>query len=77
LEPLTFFDRFLDKFGAKLTDLTPEILIHSSMMPGDPHKDPMDRILVATARLRNMMLVTSDRSILRYGKAGHVQALAC
>lgn len=77
MEPLSFFDGFMERFEAKLSDLTPEILIHSSLMPGEPHKDPMDRILVATARLKNMILVTSDRSILSYGKAGHVRALAC
>jgi len=77
MEPLSFLDGFMERFEAKLSDLTPEILIHSSLMPGEPHKDPMDRILVATARLKNMILVTSDRSILSYGKAGHVRALAC
>ncbi len=77
LTPLAFFNDFVANFQARLAELTPEILIHSSLMPGEPHNDPMDRILVATARLKKMVLVTSDVSILKYGKAGHVRVLAC
>lgn len=77
IEPLAFFNRFLDRLGAKLGPMTPEILVHSSHMPGNPHKDPMDRVLMATARLRDMVLVTSDRPILAYGAEGHLRTLAC
>ena len=37
------------------------------------HADPADRILVATARLHRLLLVTTDRMILAYP---HVQTLA-
>lgn len=76
-EPLLFFNSFIKIVGAKTDPLSPEVLIHSTRMPGKPHKDPMDRILVAAARLRNMVLVTSDALILEYSEAGHVRALAC
>ncbi len=77
VEPLAFFDRFMDRVNAKLGPLSPEILVHSTALPAKPHKDPMDRVLMATARLHEMILVTSDRLILAYGKAGHVQTLKC
>lgn len=76
-EPLAFFTRFTDRVNAKVGPLSPEILVHSTALPAKPHKDPMDRVLMATARLHEMILVTRDRLILAYGKAGHVQALAC
>ena len=76
-DPLTYFNLFLEKTGASLCNLNPDILVQSSFLPGQFHKDPMDCILVATARYNNFTLVTSDRAILAYGKAGHVKTLAC
>lgn len=76
-QPLTYFNDFIQKIGAVLDPLTPEILVHSCEMPGRPHKDPMDRILIAAARIGGRVLVTSDAAILSYGAAGHVRALAC
>ena len=35
-------------------------------LPGSFHKDPADRMLVATARLRGCTLLTADDSILGY-----------
>jgi PIN domain nuclease of toxin-antitoxin system len=75
--PLEFFNRFVERIGARLSSVTPEILVGSSVLPGSPHDDPMDRILVATARMLDMVLVTRDGPILAYGRAGHVRTLAC
>jgi PIN domain nuclease of toxin-antitoxin system len=41
------------------------------------HNDPADRMLVATARRRDLPLVTSDEKILALAESGHVQAIAC
>ena len=35
--------------------------------------DPMDRLLVATARQLNATFVTADRAILAYARGGHVR----
>ena len=43
-----------------------EVAIQSYMLPVDFHKDPADRILVATARELHCTLVTADRLILSY-----------
>jgi PIN domain nuclease of toxin-antitoxin system len=77
VDPLEFFHRFVERIGARLSILSPEILIRSSTLPGAIHGDPMDRILVASARVLEMMLVTRDGPILSYGREGHVRTLAC
>jgi PIN domain nuclease of toxin-antitoxin system len=77
LAPLDFISEFVEKMQAKLSPLTPAIMVSSSFLPGSIHGDPMDRILVATARAHNLVLVTSDRPILAYADAGHLRALAC
>jgi PIN domain nuclease of toxin-antitoxin system len=41
------------------------------------HADPVDRLIIATARHLGMPIVTSDRKILAYAEAGHVAAIAC
>lgn len=46
-------------------------------LPGELHKDPADRLFIATARLSNLVLVTRDRKIFAYSEQGHVRALAC
>ncbi len=58
-------------------DLTSDILIQSSFLPGNAHKDPADRILIATARELALTIVTRDRLILGYAARGHVAAIAC
>ena len=52
-------------------------MIGSHYLPGRIHSDPMDRLLVETARRLDLTLVTSDRAILAYGALGHVKTLAC
>lgn len=54
--------------GIQLLPLTPEISIESSNLPGNFHGDPADRIIVATARIENLTLITKDKKILEYGK---------
>lgn len=77
LAPLDFIEEFIERMQVKLSPLTPAIMVSSSNLPGRPHGDPMDRILIATARALNLILVTSDRPILRYAEAGHLRTLAC
>jgi PIN domain nuclease of toxin-antitoxin system len=59
--------------GAQSLDVTPQIAAEAYELPGSFHKDPVDRVLVATARLHNLTLVTADDLILKYP---HVKALA-
>lgn len=61
--------------GVRLAPLEPAIAIDSVRLPGELHADPADRIIIATARLLGVALLTADRAILDYGAAGHVAAL--
>lgn len=58
--------------GLRLVDLTPEIAVESTRLPGKPHGDPADRMIIATARILGGTLVTCDDPILAYGGSGHL-----
>lgn len=75
--PARWFGRVTSTPGVRLLPLDPEALIESSFLPGAPPPDPMDRILIATARAEGGALVTRDRLILGYSSAGHVQSIPC
>jgi PIN domain nuclease of toxin-antitoxin system len=59
--------------GLRVVELSPEIAIDSTRLPGELHADPADRMIVATARAMGASLVTNDRALLEYGKAGFVR----
>jgi PIN domain nuclease of toxin-antitoxin system len=65
--PQRWFARLLDVPGIRLAELSPDILIASSFLPGEPPRDPADRILLATARELGAALITRDRLLLKYG----------
>ena len=67
-----WFDVALAYPGISLLNLPPEIAIESTRLPGDFHRDPSDQIIVATARMLECPLVTSDGKITNYQ---HVQTL--
>jgi PIN domain nuclease of toxin-antitoxin system len=75
--PEAWLNRLMQAPPLRLADLTTSVLIASSFLPGQPPRDPADKIIIATARAQNLTVVTRDRHILAYGKAGHVLALAC
>ena len=77
MTPTRWFNRFIDRRSVALAELTPDILIAASFLPGALHRDPADRILCATAREGGYTIVTRDRKILDYAAAGHCRALAC
>jgi len=72
-----WFRQTAAKIAANLSDLSIDILTGSCSLPGSPPADPADRIIIATAREKDMTVVTRDRDILEYSRAGHVRALAC
>ena len=56
-------------------DFDEKILYESSKLLGNIHGDPFDRALIATARVLDLTLVTKDKYILKYSKAGFVRTL--
>ena len=60
--------------GLSLAPLAPTIAI--SLLPGELHGDPADRLIAATARHLGATLVTADEKLLAYGAEGHLAVLA-
>lgn len=56
----------LDYPGIQILPITPQIAAESTRLPGNFHKDPADQIIVATARIFDVPLVTVDSEILNY-----------
>lgn len=52
--------------GIIIENLSPLDAIGSTQLPGNFHKDPADRILVAIARRYSIPLITRDSKILQY-----------
>jgi PIN domain nuclease of toxin-antitoxin system len=75
--PERWFQKVLAIPGVELAELSPDILIASSFLPGEPPRDPADRIIAATARDLGAILITRDRLLLKYGEAGQVSTIAC
>ena len=61
--------------GISLLPLDAETAAESTLLPGEPHGDPADRMLIAAARTKGVVLVTRDQNIIDYGKAGYVRTL--
>lgn len=68
-----WFTKALSYPAIQMVEITPEIAIESTKLPGKFHRDPADQIIVATARLYNSPLITSDSKILKYP---HVKSVA-
>lgn len=72
-----WFRQTTTKMEAATPQLTAEILANSCDLPGSPPADPADRIIIATAREADMTVVTRDKRILDYSRAGYVRSMVC
>ena len=72
LAPETWFTALIDLPGVRLAPMGPELLIASAFLPGNPPRDPADRIIAATARAYNLAIVTRDAELIPYGSTGHI-----
>jgi len=77
MPPQSWLRAFLERPGVELAPMAPDTLIESSFLPGEPPRDPADRVILATARAHGMRILTRDRTILSYAMAGHAWALEC
>jgi PIN domain nuclease of toxin-antitoxin system len=77
LTPLLWFGRLLDIPNVHLAEMSTDLLIASSFLPGKPPRDPFGRIIAATARNYGCILLTRDRALLDYGEQRHVRVVAC
>lgn len=65
-EPFRWLDRALDVLPLKDATLSREIALESGRFRL-PHEDPVDRMIVATARVLDLILVTADQKIIESG----------
>jgi PIN domain nuclease of toxin-antitoxin system len=77
IRPERWFSNLFEVPGVRLAEMSPDVLIASSYLPGKPPKDPTDRIIAATARELGATLITRDRALLDYGAQGYVAVLEC
>ncbi|MGI8765430.1 MAG: hypothetical protein ACR2KM_02810, partial [Gemmatimonadaceae bacterium] len=54
--------------GIQLRAIEREVLLLSTRLPGTVHGDPVDRMLLATAQLYNLPVVTAEGLIIDYAK---------
>jgi PIN domain nuclease of toxin-antitoxin system len=52
-----------------LLPLTPEIIADAMNLPDFPNRDPADELIVATARVHRLTLLTTDTQLKRYRHA--------
>ena len=77
MEPEAWFEKLLAVPGVQSAPLTVRTLIASSFLPGLPPRDPVDRIIAATAREGGYQVITRDRVLLDYAKEGYISAIEC
>lgn len=75
--PQRWFEVLMSTPNTLLAGLTPRVLLESSFLPGNLHKDPADRIIAATAREYGFTVMTRDKPLLDYAKEGYLSAIEC
>lgn len=76
-DPKRWFADLLARPSINAAAFNGDVAIEASLLPGVFHRDPADRLIVATARVLDLRIVTRDEKILTYAAAGHVRAIAC
>jgi PIN domain nuclease of toxin-antitoxin system len=77
LAPEVWFDALLELAGVRLAAMPPGVLIASASLPGQPPKDPVDRIIAATGRAFGYAVITRNGELMRYARDGHLDAIEC
>lgn len=77
MPPKAWLERAMGAGGLRWSEMSVDVLMASSTLPGEAHGDPADRIIIATAREYGFRVVTRDRKILDYADKGHVLAMEC
>jgi PIN domain nuclease of toxin-antitoxin system len=65
------FDEFLDKIRSsefEILQIRDEYLKRLSVLP-PIHKDPFDRLLISTALVENLTIITADENVRKYDVA--------
>lgn len=65
--PLAWMNKALSLSNISLVPLSPEIAVESCALPGF-HGDPADRLIVASAKVETLCLISRDQKIASYCK---------
>jgi PIN domain nuclease of toxin-antitoxin system len=68
-----WLDFQIEERGLNVLSIDLKIMSEAWSLPETDHRDSADRIIIATARVNNLTVITTDRLILDYP---HVQSLA-
>ena len=66
VSPEEWMEHAINRTGIAVLHLSPKIALESCNLPGKFHKDPADRIIVATARIHKLKLITKNQNIINY-----------
>ncbi|MBT3602721.1 MAG: type II toxin-antitoxin system VapC family toxin [Candidatus Latescibacteria bacterium] len=66
LDVQAWIDLALQRPKVRLLQITPEIVVLSTRLPGDFHADPTDRMLAATCLSNGIPIVTKDQKITEW-----------
>ena len=70
-----WMENSIKRSGIQILPLTPDICVESCNLPDGFYEDPADRMIVASARIEDLTLITRDEGILKYAKQHYVKAL--
>jgi PIN domain nuclease of toxin-antitoxin system len=65
-EPEAWFEQILVHHDLRVYEITTRIAFQANRLPWH-HRDPADRLILATAMLHGMPIVTSDGNFSQYG----------
>ena len=65
LPPAKWFSEAVDMYGLSVIPIDASIAINSALLP-EIHNDPCDRIIIATAQVYRLEILTPDPFIARY-----------
>lgn len=71
---LEWINKFISSTSIKVISISSSIAVESCHLPEKFHSDPADEIIIATARVENLTILTRDKKILAYSKQKHVSA---
>lgn len=66
----TWWEQMLGKTGWTSLAINDQVMAEAYSLPAPIHRDPADLVIIATARLERLTLVTTDRKILDYPHVG-------
>lgn len=72
---LEWINKSIELTSIQIAPLTPAIAAESCCLPGKFHEDPADRMIVATARVERLTVMTRDSKILTYGNSKYITTL--